>query len=45
MIETLERSIDSEPERVAEKMQVLGGKLNLMILKGELILAGARFLP
>jgi len=43
MINDLERGIDSEPQQVAGKMRTLGEKVNLMLLKGELILAGVVF--
>lgn len=45
MIDDLERSIGSEPLQVASKMRTLGEKVNLMLLKGELIVAGATYTP
>jgi DNA-directed RNA polymerase subunit F len=43
MIEALQRSMESEPQAVPEKMRQLGERVNLMVIKGELILAGVTF--
>lgn len=45
MIEDLERIMDMEPRAVPEKMRLLGEKINLMVLKGDLVLAGATYPP
>jgi hypothetical protein len=43
MIEALERSMETEPQAVAGEMRLLGEKVNLMVIKGDLILAGVTF--
>ena len=42
-IDVLERSIAAGSPQVAEEMRVIGEKVNLMILKGDLVLAGVTF--
>jgi len=44
-IEVLEHSIASNSPQVAKEMRALGEKVNLMILKGDLVLAGVTFPP
>jgi DNA-directed RNA polymerase subunit F len=43
MIDELERSMEAEPQAVPEKMRQLGERINLMVIKGDLILAGVTF--
>jgi len=42
-IEEAELAFDSEPLAVPEKIRRLGEKINLMVIKGDLVLAGAEF--
>ena len=43
MLEELKLAIETDPAGVTDKMRLLGEKVNLMILKGDLILSGVRF--